>query len=413
LKRDDSRDFPLGMTRALRTNSVTRLSLGLAGLLVTTAAGQTSPLYSVTRLGSLGGNLILPWAINENGDFVGYADRTGQSTVQAFLNSGGTYSNLGTFAGDYSKGSAINDAGTVVGWSTVGAGTSNAHALSYTVGGGMIDLGTLGGATSVANDINESGVIVGYSNTGIINHAFRYAGGAMTDLDTLVGTYGASYANAINEAGVVVGRSSNNEVGIRAVLWQADNSIVDLGALPGSSGTSQAMGLNDRGWVVGYSNYAGSSVPSQTHAVVWVDGVMTDLGTLGGNSVATDVNNAGQMVGYSELSVGSDANHPVLFDGGEVIDLVFAADFAEAGFNVLNGVGYEIYDINDAGQIVGWAVTFGGLVEAFRLDPLTAPTLLPETTSAVPEPSTYGFLAGVAVLGLVGGRRRNIVRASA
>ena len=53
--------------------------------------------------------------------------------------------------------------------------------------------------------------------------------------------------------------------------------VLDLGTLGGS--LSIAFGLNDRGQVEGFSTRLGDG---SVHAFVWRDGIMTDLGTLGG-----------------------------------------------------------------------------------------------------------------------------------
>jgi probable HAF family extracellular repeat protein len=114
------------------------------------------------------------------------------------------------------------------------------------------------------------------------------------------------------------------------------------------------------------------------HAFMWSGGVMTDLGTLGGNSFAYGLNQAGDVVGYSSLNNG--ASHAFLERNGLLVDL-----------NSLLGAGsgWELmaaYGINDAGQIVGTGM-FQGQERVFRLDP---------TVSAIPEPSG----ATLAALGL-------------
>ena len=64
----------------------------------------------------------------------------------------------------------------------------------------------------------------------------------------------------------------------RPVLY----AVRDLGTLGGTD--ADGVGVNDRGWVVGISRVAGDQ---SGHAFLWRDGVMTDLGTLGGpNSFA-------------------------------------------------------------------------------------------------------------------------------
>jgi probable HAF family extracellular repeat protein len=58
---------------------------------------------------------------------------------------------------------------------------------------------------------------------------------------------------------------------------QRHYSITNLGTLGGTS--SNASGINNKGWVVGDANLAGDTTE---HASLWRNGVITDLGTLGG-----------------------------------------------------------------------------------------------------------------------------------
>jgi probable HAF family extracellular repeat protein len=375
----------------------------LSLVLAVSAAAQSSPLFTVTRLGNLGGSTTMqPYALNDSGLVVGYANSSTQTNVNGFMYSGG-FTSLGTLGGPQSRALGVNNAGTIVGWSNFSSGSGNYRAFSYR-NGVMTDLGTLGGPLSQANDINEAGVIVGTSGNGTTTHAFRYANGVMTDLGTLIGAAGVSYANAINESGQIAGRSNASATADHAVLWTG-NTLLDLGSLSGASGQSEAMGLNDLGWVVGNSTFNGGTL-AQRHAFLYANGAMTDLGSLGGSSWATDINNAGQIVGYSYLANGTTLR-PFFYDYSTATmrDLTTVANFAGAGFNLTYGLG-QIWDINEAGQIAGWGITNQFTYEAFLLTPLTAPTPL----SAVPEPATNAALCGALVFGLAVWRRRVAAR---
>ncbi len=107
-------------------------------------------------------------------------------------------------------------------------------------------------------------------------------------------------------------------------------SIVDLGTLPGG-GFSNALNVNDRGQIVGLSGAADGTM----HAVLWDNGVVIDLGTLGGtSSAAWDINNRGQIVGESD-------NRAFLWQDGEMFDLSEAGPFNRA------------FAINQRAQVVG------------------------------------------------------------
>jgi probable HAF family extracellular repeat protein len=145
----------------------------------------------------------------------------------------------------------------------------------------------------------------------------------------IFGTIQSGHAYEVNEAGQVVGIAGN-----RAFLWE-DGSKIDLGTLGGPSAVAQA--LNETGQVVGYSRLSLTS--NYSHAVRWHNGAITDLTPdLAANetSWATGINESGQIVGnigYATAFLWQNGNRTNL--GG------------------LGGGGSFASDINDNGLVVG------------------------------------------------------------
>lgn len=91
------------------------------------------------------------------------------------------------------------------------------------------------------------------------------------------------------------------------VAAQAQNTpptryaVVNLGTLGGVLG-SFAHSINNKGWIAGVANLSGDT---EEHAALWRNGVVTDLGTLGGNNSSVDSpvkNNNGLIVGFGQTS---------------------------------------------------------------------------------------------------------------
>ena len=78
-------------------------------------------------------------------------------------------------------------------------------------------------------------------------------------------------------------------------------TVTNLGSLGGT--VSVPVDVNNHGEVVGYSYTANNAV---AHAFVYRHGKMTDLGTLGGTtSGATGINDRGVIVGMSNIAPGN------------------------------------------------------------------------------------------------------------
>src|SRR5688500_14331822 len=90
---------------------------------------------------------------------------------------------------------------------------------------------------------------------------------------TIIDLSGFGRARGINGSGQVVGLS-----GSTAAMWEGTQRL-DLGTWPGDA-SSEAFAINDDGVVVG----ASGSSSYQSHAVVWTQGQIFDLGTLPGGT---------------------------------------------------------------------------------------------------------------------------------
>jgi len=228
----------------------------------------------------------------------------------------------------------------------------------------VTDLGTLwGSGLSYANGINQAGQVVGYAYNGSTTDAFLWTKGAsdgvpsnpqMKDLGTLGGTstsgLPSSDGNGINNAGQVVGEAYTAGGTDHAFLWTnggtdgvaTNPQMIDLGTLPGDS-NSIAYGINKATnshgvQVVGESD----SASGQRHAFLWQNGVMTDLGTLGGTfSIAYAISDPGQVTGQASLN-GDTVTHAFLWQNGVMTDL-----------RTLGGTFSNGQAINAGGQVAG------------------------------------------------------------
>jgi probable HAF family extracellular repeat protein len=144
------------------------------------------------------------------------------------------------------------------------------------------------------------------------------------------------------------------------VLWK-NGKIFDLGTLGGT--VSSANAINNRGDVAGGSlntipdNDSAAlfylppfAVATQVRAVLWRNRVMHDLGTLGtgNNAIALFVNNPGQVAGMSATNTSADSA-----TGNLAQHPFFWDDGKMMDIGTLGGTSGGPWFMNDRGQVVG------------------------------------------------------------
>jgi probable HAF family extracellular repeat protein len=355
----------LPLARLARRRSLGRLLIVLVGFVCALGAlpaaqarplAQTSFPYTVTDLGTLGGQFSFATDINNRGQVIGSSAVVDGASQHAYLWQAGELIDLGAIGLDnqpvpdgnfyYSSPNDINDAGQIVGeYNLVPPEGDGKHGAFIWQHGVVTELGSLGGSYTAPLAINEQGQVIGFSTIeSETAHAFLWQAGVMTDLGTLGSEDISSFARAINNHGQIVGVSYKPNGDSHGFLWQ-NGVMTDLGTLGSDYIGSSAVAINEQGQIIGNSitpdiNDRGSG---EQHGFLWQHGVMTDLGWLGGyDSSVADINERGQIVASN-----SDGQ-ALLWQDGVLTSLTGACCSGGAG------------DINEQGEVVGWFIAANG-----------------------------------------------------
>ncbi|HMI94344.1 MAG TPA: hypothetical protein VK509_23390 [Polyangiales bacterium] len=266
---------------------------------------------------------------------------------------------LGAVAtGQSSQALAIDEQGTVVGWTVTEAGERRA-----VVWPGEADSSVLGtlqnGTYSFATAISGNGVWV-TGNSGIrplvdpqfysdIQQGFAWSDGAMQSVGALYNPatvnkrFGTSDARGVNDHGQVVGFSIVIRQGLQsAFLWEG-GVMTDIGLANQTAFNSRAFDINNAGQVVG-DIVLGNIEVTGPQGFVWQGGEFRYLPHPDGYlySTAVAINERGRIVGWS----GDGSRTTAVSWSGEGVDVIAALPGDESN---------QALDVNDAGQVVGWS----------------------------------------------------------
>jgi len=403
--------------------------------------------YRVIDLGTLGGTVSTGNTINNLGWVMGGSNETGDTVQLATLWLPGQQIPLGTLGGPSSDvlWPVKNDFGLISGVTENGKHdplneTFSCPVFGLTSGNScvafawrdrtMTQLPGLGGNNSIGAGVNNRGQIVGWAENTVHDPTCVSGGGLVQvlqfeaviwemheghwkvrQLPAFPGDPDAA-ATAINDAGQVVGISGLCSVAIggysaiHAVLWE-DGKPIDLGNL-GGHGWNTPGAINNHGVVAGFANQptdlATGSLAFLPEAFIWTkEGGMVDLHTLAGDAIseATDINDAGQVVGVSYAKADFSGARAFIYQSGQMTplnQLISKSD--QASFYVSSTGG-----INDLGEIAAQAnLVSNGVVTSVLHAVLLVPSGDPQGDAAeaaadagvvVPE-SVHAQMRGLA-----------------
>jgi uncharacterized membrane protein len=244
--------------------------------------------------------------------------------------------------------SDINNLGQIVGTVTIQSGTGQyQEAILWSPSGDYTLLGFLDtGTFSSAEDINNLGQVVGVASPagGTYTACIWEESAGLRALPVPPGPpcppggcgfmKTTSFAYAINDHGMVAGNINYPYQPGIAVVWQADGAPVFLPPLAPGRGAG-ARDINNAGTVVGNG---GVSTDTWLHPVAWINGLPTDLGSMGGYSAsANEINDEGVIVG--SMTDGAGIQLPYVWANSVATPLPLMQGEAQGGAGAINSAG--------------------------------------------------------------------------
>ena len=230
------------------------------------------------------------------------------------------------------------------GQAAFGTITASGYSQGFFDGERVHDIGSLGGSYTWVRGLNKAGVVVGESEdaeerSNVLAFAWTVDGG----MRALPGT-SVSSAHDINDRGQIVGLTPSPGITARAIRWNPDGTVTALGPVPLS--LSEAFAVNNGGLATGFANVASGAI----NATLWDQGgVLTDLGTLGGESAFGMVINERNAVAGVSSNAAND----------RVLGFFWSRDSGMVPINVEGGGVRLVADLNNRGEVVGDTVIGG------------------------------------------------------
>jgi probable HAF family extracellular repeat protein len=284
--------------------------------------------------------------VNNIGDILGsysYVDSTTHKTVEhAFIDSNGVFTNIDFPSVATTTVTGLNNLGEVVGYYQL-TPLGRYYGFVYDQGTYTTLSDPTNASSLLPESINDVGEVTGYyvdSSSGVYR-------GFLATPNTYTYMNLGGFLRDINNNGEILESESSNFVyidGVKTPLDLLNNNPF------GPQTYAQALGLNDSGQIVGTYYTVDDSQIFGEHGFIDSNGALTsiDLPT----AVASGINNLGQVVGWYNSA--PYVSHGFLYSNGAITaDIAYPADLTGIPTNGL-GVSTVATQINDSGEIVGY-----------------------------------------------------------
>ena len=257
--------------------------------------------HRLRDLGTLGGPGATAAGLNDHGQVAGISGRaTGGTASHVFRwSEAGGMADLGVPGEGDPVVYGINDRGQIFGRASFSGGPwPSTHGFFWSQRSGLVDIGALGDFT-VPTAMNDAGTMVGYGGHGpqrILGFRWNRAAG-LSDMGTLPDEF--TWAVHINNAGHIVGATPFIAQDYpHPFLWTPEHGLLDLGTGTAQRGAGTKVNRHDM--VIGYLFTAFTL----SHGFIWTREMgLIELGAASSQvlSSADDVNERGHVVGSLDM----------------------------------------------------------------------------------------------------------------